>query len=1028
MYRWMRALIVLLVCCSPAWPQTQFPFSGVSQSTLLVGSGASPVFWAGTTVGLFRSTDGRATWTPIQLGGFTQKQPGVLQLAFDPSSENIVYARGSGQVWRSDDNGRTFFSKMNGMPAGGSVGRLFVILSQPGTVYAYVYVNPKAYVYKTTDRGDSWSQLVELPFRELGSTAGLFFGAVEVWLLDIHLKNPNLWYLAFERNIFRSENEGQSWARTGPFPVERAGQFSTQNYAAVLRSDPDNQQIVLLGTVGPISGTPPHEVDNGFFFSSNRGETWERKTYVGITNIYIQTGSPAVFVPSGGAGSAIYVSFDRGRNLNGPYDWAYPSSTPGIILPDPNDPMVYHAPGGRSANRGQSWEKVESTAQTFLGLFSDPLELSGSRNSPVPIVAEISAETQSGSWSIPFTIETSGEPWLEVTPASGTTRRALSLKVTPRNLTVGEHSATVRARSAESVNATAELPVALTVTDAPAPSGSPVITKSAGDGGFAGTENGVPALEASLGGVAGMDFHPTTGLVIAENLNDIVRRVDASGVIHIVAGTAQEGFSGDGRPARLAQVNSPRDVAVASDGTIYIADFFNRRLRKVAPDGTISTIAGNGEFGLSEPAQGAAKDLSVTPEALALDGQGNLFVGEVTNTYRINPQGNYVRWSNSGSDGLAVAPDGTVYATRSASHQVFKLGPTSAFPFAGTGERGYSGDGGPAREAQLASPEDVAVDAEGRVYIADSGNNVVRVVETDGTIQTYAGTGVRGHGGDGGPANFAELDEPEALALGPDGTLYVDDGGLRIRKILPPGSTRPELTQAGVVNAASYATGSVAPNQIVAIFGLNLAPETAIATTTPLPTVLAGVTVELTDSAAQTHALPLVFVSAGQINCLIAGEATLGPARLRITSSGASAEVPVAVAAVAPGLFAANANGKDVAAAAAVRVDAGGAQHAIEVVDYSARPFVGKPISLGGESDVVVLLLYGTGFRAHQGAVSAKIGGVEAQVLGIAPQPQYVGLDQMNVIIPKSLAGAGEVEVVVTMGGVRLNVVKVVIE
>jgi uncharacterized protein (TIGR03437 family) len=995
---------------------------------LLVGSGPSPVFLTGSATGLFRSTDGRATWTPIQLGSFTQKQPTVSQLEFDPSSENIVYARGSGRVWRSDDNGRTFSLKTNGLPEGASAGRLFVILSQPGTVYAYVYLEPKAYVYKTTNRGDSWSQVVELPFRELGSTAGLFPGAVEIWLLDIHLKNPNLWYLAFERNIFRSENAGQSWARTGTFPVERASEFSTQNYASVVRSDPDNQQIVLLGTSGPIFGRPPHEVDNGFFFSTNRGESWERKTYSGINNIFIKSESPAVFVTSGGTGSSIHVSFDRGRSLQGPYEWPYQGSGPGMILPDPNDPMVYHGSAARSTNRGMSWVAVESTAQTFLGLISEPLELSGSRNSPIPIVTEISAESQSASWSIPFTIETSGEPWLEVTPTSGTTRRALVLKVTARGLPVGEYRATVRARSAASVNATAELPVALTVTDAPAPSGSPVITKYAGDGGFAGTENGVPALEASLGGVAGMDFDPSTGLVLAEYLNDIVRRIDTSGVIRVVAGTAAEGFSGDGRPAHVAQVNSPRDVAVASDGTIYIADFFNRRLRKVAPDGTISTVAGNGEFDFTQPAQGAAKDLSVTPEALALDGNGNLFVGETSNIYRINAQGNYQKWGNSGADGLAVGPDGTVYATRSSVDQVFKEGATSATPFAGTGEAGYSGDGGPAREAKLNGPDDVAVDAEGRVFIADSGNHVVRVVELDGTIHTYAGTGASGHGGDGGPANFAELQNPQALAIGPDGALYVNDGSLAIRKILPPGSTRPQLTQAGVVNAASYGTGSVAPNQIVAVFGLNLAPETAIATTTPLPTVLAGVTVELTDSAAQTHLLPLVFVSAGQINCLIVGEAALGPARLRISSAGESAEVAVVVAAVAPGLFAANANGKDVAAAAAVRVDAAGAQHPIEVVDYSAQPFVGKPIPLGGASDVVVLLLYGTGFRGHQGPISATIGGVEAQVLGIAPQPQYVGLDQMNIVVPRSLAGAGKVDVAVIMGGVALNVVTVVIE
>jgi uncharacterized protein (TIGR03437 family) len=97
-------------------------------------------------------------------------------------------------------------------------------------------------------------------------------------------------------------------------------------------------------------------------------------------------------------------------------------------------------------------------------------------------------------------------------------------------------------------------------------------------------------------------------------------------------------------------------------------------------------------------------------------------------------------------------------------------------------------------------------------------------------------------------------------------------------------------------------------------------------------------------------------------------------------------------------------------------------------VDFSTHPFRGQPISLGGESDQVVLLLYGTGFRNHSGAIDVTIGGVPAQVLGIAAQPQYAGLDQMNVIVPRSLRGAGEVEIVVTMAGKTLNTITITIQ
>jgi uncharacterized protein (TIGR03437 family) len=188
------------------------------------------------------------------------------------------------------------------------------------------------------------------------------------------------------------------------------------------------------------------------------------------------------------------------------------------------------------------------------------------------------------------------------------------------------------------------------------------------------------------------------------------------------------------------------------------------------------------------------------------------------------------------------------------------------------------------------------------------------------------------------------------------------------------------------------------------------------------------VTVELTDSAGQTHTLALFFVAPGQINCLIAAEAALGAGRLRVRSNGGSAEIPIIVEAIAPGLFSANASGQGVAAAAAVRVDASGAQTPLEVVDFSTQPYRGRPISLGASSDQVVLLLYGTGFRNHAGAIEVTIGGELAQVLGIAAQPQYAGLDQMNVIIPRSLIGKGEAEVVVKLGGKTLNTVTVTIE
>lgn len=989
----------------------QVPFDGIALTALQMTSGEQPVFFVGTGGGLFRSTDERQTWTPLPLGSLNQRQPRINQIVFHPGSQNIVYAASPDEgrsVWRSDDGGLSWVQRSSGLPPDSQLQRLFVIVSAPGTVYAHILTGGASVIYKSTNRANSWSRLVELPEMQPK--------------FDINLSNPQLWYYGSGLHLLRSENEGQTWTQTA-FPIQAVGP-GLQNGLTVVRSHPGNASIVLLATNGPRFGGPN---GNGLFFSSNRGASWERKTDSGGQNIIIEPGSPAIFVTRVEGGS-IYASYDSGATFQAPFSWVTPASAPAALLVDPRNPSVYHAPGARSENRGQSWTEISSTVVPLFGLISDELTLSGSRNSTIPSVQSVALETLgSASWEIPFTIDAPTEPWLSVTPLEGTTPESLVLRVNPNGLSLGEHRATIRAHSTAAQNETAELEVTLTVTDAPAPSPSPLITTYAGNGSSTRTGDGIPAVEASVFGVYGLDFAASTGLVLAENFHDQVTRVDSGGIIHLIAGTGEGGFSGDDVPALGSQIDSPYDVAVAPDGSIYIAERFGYRLRKVDPNGIITTVAGDGEFGFTTETSGQAKDLPISPQALAIDSQGNVFAAESSRIYRITPDGRYTRYASRGADGLAIGPDGTLYAARANSGQVDMVEGERSTPFAGTGDAGYSGDGGPATAARLNGPRDVAVDAEGRVFIADEDNHVVRVVELDGTIHTYAGNGIEGTAGDGGPANAAELDNPKAVAVGDDGALYIADDSRRVRKVLAPGSSRPELSQAGIVSAASYASGAVAPSQIISIFGLNLAPQLAIAETSPLPTTLAGVTVELIDSSGQTHTLGLIFVAPGQINCLVAEEAALGAGRLRISNNGASAEVPVMVEATAPGLFSANASGQGIAAAAAVRVDATGVQTPIEVVDFSTQPFRGKPIPLGAESDQIVLLLYGTGFRQHSGTIEVTIGGVPAQVLGIAAQPQFAGLDQMNVIIPRALAGAGEVEIVVTMGGKVLNTITVVI-
>jgi len=232
------------------------------------------------------------------------------------------------------------------------------------------------------------------------------------------------------------------------------------------------------------------------------------------------------------------------------------------------------------------------------------------------------------------------------------------------------------------------------------------------------------------------------------------------------------------------------------------------------------------------------------------------------------------------------------------------------------------------------------------------------------------------------------------------------------------------------VSAASFSGASLASESIAVAFGSNLATGTQVATTLPLPTSLAGAQVLVKDSAGTERLAPLFFAAPGQINYQIPPGIVTGAATITVSNGNTAVGFGTTqIEVVAPGLFAANASGQGVAAAYALRVKAGGSQTTDPVAqfDTAQSKFVSVPIDLGPESDQVFLVLFGTGirFRSALSAVTAKIGGVDAQVMFAGPQGGFVGLDQVNLLIPRSLAGRGEVDVTLIVNGKLANTVKV---
>ncbi len=265
------------------------------------------------------------------------------------------------------------------------------------------------------------------------------------------------------------------------------------------------------------------------------------------------------------------------------------------------------------------------------------------------------------------------------------------------------------------------------------------------------TMDGGPGALAGINNVSGVTRDASGNIYIADTNNNRIRKLDGNGVVSTYAGTGLSGYAGDSGAAASAQLNQPHAAAADSAGNLYIADTANNRIRKIDTSGNITTVAGNGNCCSALGDGGAATSATLNaPNGVAVDSAGNLYIADTSNS-RVR----------------IVTTAGTITT------------------FAGTGSGGYSGDGGAATSAQLLWPDGVALDSTGNLYVADSGNNRIRKVDTSGNISTVAGTGTCCYSGDGGAATSAQLNYPTGVTVDSLGNLYIaDDNNLRIRKVV----------------------------------------------------------------------------------------------------------------------------------------------------------------------------------------------------------------------------------------------------
>ena len=541
--------------------------------------------------------------------------------------------------------------------------------------------------------------------------------------------------------------------------------------------------------------------------------------------------------------------------------------------------------------------------------------------------------------------------------------------------------------------------------------------------GYAGDSG--PANQAQLNFPIAVAVDSKGNIYVADTNNHRVREI-SGGNITTIAGNGTPGYSGDGAAATAATLNTPSGVAVDSSGNVFISDTANNVIRKVTTDGKISTFAGNqglgaGYGGDNGSATSAGAQFS-KPLGVALDPSGNLYVADSGNNAirKIKSDGSLLTSAISGGTGInagrlnnpiavAVDPSGAyMYIADLGNKRIarFQFSNSNLANFVGNGGSGYSPDGPVGIGTTLNNAAGVAADAAGNVFISDTVNSLIRVVNAGGYMSTIAGhvlSGGRpipGFSGDGGPATNAQLNSPKGLVLDKSGNVYVADSSNSIVRILQP--SYPQISSGGIANAFSYKT-QISPGAAASIFGTGLATTTA-STNAPLPSTAGGVSVSVNGVAA-----PVYYVSSGLVNIQVPWQTGTGTASIVVSANGLpSNTATVQVVSAGPGLH----------------------PYIQNYPDYSQNAS-GNPIASGG---TIIAYVTGSGpvsaaqtnGQLPSGTVTvtstctATIGTSNAAVGFCGLQPNSVGLVQVNITVPSGLATAAY-PLVVTINGQASN-------
>jgi uncharacterized protein (TIGR03437 family) len=978
-------------------------------------------------------------------------RPDLSELKFPMIESNVVYGRASaafpidgvstavGSLYRSDDGGRTWVS-LYLAPQGDYqfIDDFAVHPERPATVYA-VRSRARGGFYRSEDSGRTWEAInAGLPASGELRDVAILRGAGEegrarigdeLYRLDagnktwVKLSNlpPNTTILEFDPrgqqrggllalpgNYYATTDGGANWIVQGKPP-------STANLEGFgIAFDLKDPNYVYLRTeaLSNSQGRCPAP-GAGLWRSADGGRTYTLVYDSPVCNssprVWVDPLRSNVYIRTNFTGNAFCRSQNRGDNFVCQDD-PIQATTPALFAMNPRNGDLFRSRFQLvSRDGGASW--VEAPASFRPTLWSpSPVSFSLPEGESSTVRTRIGfADVGSVNPAATYRAALAeAAPWLEVVNPTDTLASNTEIRLTASALalTPGVYTARVRIESDAALNSPVFLTLRVSVTPR-AVSGVRYnyVRLAGGNAPGAFAENALATSQPiSSGRAVARDAQGNIYVMTDRRL----RRIAPDGRMLTLAGDGTQGETPDNTPAAQAKFAFVDFLAVAREGTIYIGEGIGTKVYALK-DGVVRVVL--------DATSPAAYRLS-NPRGMSVSPSGAVYVSDASRIVRLEPGrtpevvaafGNFPRAAGATLFDLAAESDSSWILSDPLSHRIFRWSSAGLIAIAGTRAEGFSGDGGLATQALLRRPQQLTIDSEGNIIFNDAGNSRLRLIRPDGRIFTVSGSGPSGPvttaSGSALSAAFVAI---AGLAAEPNGGVLVMEFSTLSRLTRLPFET-PILQPGSAVNSAS-STPALTPGMLATVYGANLAIETRLANFAPLATALGGAEILLNG-----QPIPVGFASPNQVNVQIPPTAPLGPAKLRARVDGKlSAEIDVQIGAAAPGIFIYG-NNRAVAQNQDGAINAEGVPAAVGTYGVLYVTGIGatdNPVAAGALSPSSPLA------RAVSPA-ELRVGDAVANVLFIGLTPGFIGLGQVNFEVPP--VAAGDHPITLRLAGVLSN-------